>query len=1150
MQPTRAPLPDPPEVPIFHGLNLILELKDPRQMPEILEFINQSKAETRSRMRGLNFVHFARFLPVRGNTSLLVITEFDGLLETYLLDFVIELGNLFDTLLGFVKNAPPLPVRNHPAAFVDFVKRNNRIVLNPLEPIEEADVFSAYPGLSVVDIVGQAPRNDADEARRLAPAPAPAETAVPLADVQANLLRGLRTVRSHHFALRLTAAAAAQAWFEELLAPDDGRPGGAPGLMSAAPWDEKPGVALNLGLTAAGLAALGLPDTLLERFPAAFREGPAAAGRAANNGDDGPSEPARWVLGHPGQRVDLLVSLHELALPRPSGEGRDSCLGDAPASAGFLRASEALRARWADFAVEVHQLQAAALPDGTVHFGYREGMSQPRLAGIHEAVATDPQPLARVGDFLLGAGYRNSYGAPSLGSLPAALCENASFGVVRMLAQDAEGFERLLDDASAEHQVSREYIAAKLMGRWRNGRPLTLPEAATAAEPVPAPLNDFDFRPLAAAPAGANPMRLEAEAAARGQGDHDGLVCPVGAHIRRMNPRSARVAGKPYSRRLIRRGLPYGPAWAASPAGSQTRAGSEARADAKVERGLYGVFYCADIERQFEFIQRHWGFGDRAASGIRGTRDPFLGADGPVRIPHADGTLTVNTPRLVETRGSLYLFVPGLAGLGRLARGAPFDDLAADLDADLDGSAGPGGNTDPATPANATPANPGPATMTMASGCRVVRWPTVDRTAADAEAGADPARFDPTTFDPLLAAFIDDPYPWYARFREQWPVARVRRPPYYDSYWVFRADLVEEVCRDHSRFGKPLKGLRRRGPDNRPIDLSAAATSENMDRGLFYLDPPRHTVAREAFEPALEASSQGIEASARVLADQALRAIRSRDFDAIPTYVNRVTRDVFLLMLGVPQARWERYGQLLTTMLDANNPMTSPAERAVAAVAGRELGAELMQLCPVHGSSPGLFTCLHGEAAQAGLTPSEILQSGIHFALGGYLSTAFLLGTGIHRLLGHPDQLKAFREGDATIRGHYLQEMARFDSPFQTADRIALAPTRLGDVTIPAGALVTVNFGSANRDRDVFGDDAEVFRPGRWAGEAGLKAKANYVFGRGVHYCIGAELVGRVLPIYFDRWLGTMKHLALGREKPLRLGDPAYRGFASLPLQF
>ena len=286
----------------------------------------------------------------------------------------------------------------------------------------------------------------------------------------------------------------------------------------------------------------------------------------------------------------------------------------------------------------------------------------------------------------------------------------------------------------------------------------------------------------------------------------------------------------------------------------------------------------------------------------------------------------------------------------------------------------------------------------------------------------------------------------------------------------------------------------------------------------------------------------GIEASARLLADQALRQIRSREFDAVPAYIHRVTRDVFMTMFGVPASRWDAWSTMLETMLYHYNPLRSPAERSPYGVATRTLLAEMTALCPAHGGGD-LFTRLH--TVPHGLNPTETLQSALHFALGGYLSTAFALGTGIHRLLTDPQARAAF--DDPLTRPYVIQEMLRFDPPFQTAERRATGHCALHGVPIAKEEIVTVVFGAANRDPGhPLADEADRFQPTRrpssWAD--------NPAFGAGVHHCIGPQLVGKVLPIYFERWFEAMPALALADTPPRWIGDPAYRGFSSLTLRF
>jgi deferrochelatase/peroxidase EfeB len=476
----------------------------------------------------------------------------------------------------------------------------------------------------------------------------PWSTPVNLADIQGNILRGYRYDYARHFALGVGTGAgdagAARAFIGSLL--PGGESGDGPVVTSAEDWGrDKPTECLNLGVTHAGLTALGVPKQALDAFPEAFREGPAARAAAADPdfeesvglGDVGDSAPEHWALGGPEQdEVHLMLSLYTRE----------------PAHRDTM--SERLRASFAEHKLsEISAHDADALPDGRVHFGYPDGIAQPRL-GIGNELR-DMQPMVQLGDFLLGAGHTNLYRGNYIGDIPAALGDNATYGAFRILEQDVFGFEELLEKLAAVARMGKEEVAAKLMGRWRsNGVPLTLsPDTDEATPPIaPDRMNEFDY-----GPAPDHPTYYD---------DSRGLRCPVGAHIRRLNPRSGRVMGIPHGRRITRRGMPYGPAMEQG----------QPRDDEK--RGLVGWFICGDLEMQFEFLQRVWVNQDLSTSGLRGTREPFVGTQpeggGRFGIRTADARDPIDLasmPNLVTTRGSVYCLLPGMGGLKYLAELAP-----------------------------------------------------------------------------------------------------------------------------------------------------------------------------------------------------------------------------------------------------------------------------------------------------------------------------------------------------------------------------------------------------------------------------------------------------------------------------------------------
>ena len=465
--------------------------------------------------------------------------------------------------------------------------------------------------------------------------------ALDLADIQGNLLRGYRSANARHFALAVTEPNGGAEFIAGLVSGDEQR---SPQITTAEEWEDKPHYTLNLGVTWTGLQALGVPAAVLADFPTAFQQGPAFRAQAPDPdyrdgvglGDVGESAPSHWILGGEGTpAVHMLLSLY-------TDEHRVRRVDEISARLREIFAACNL--------TEISAHDANALPQGRVHFGYRDGIAQPRIAGAPSPSRPDMQPEADVGDFLLGRDYVNTYGGNFLGSVPPELGDNATYAAFRILRQDVHGFEAFLRDRGDLWQLDPELLAAKLLGRWRNGVPLTLsPDTAT---PDPAitkhRLNEFDYAP------GVGHTTF--------YDDAEGRRCPIGSHIRRLNPRGALVMGKPHSRRLVRRGMPYGPPLAPG------------APDDGVERGLMGLFVCGDLELQYEFILRVWANEDIATHGLRGTRDPLIGAQ-----PSSGGHFVVRTddsrdpivltglPRLIQTRGSVYCLIPGIGGLRHLA---------------------------------------------------------------------------------------------------------------------------------------------------------------------------------------------------------------------------------------------------------------------------------------------------------------------------------------------------------------------------------------------------------------------------------------------------------------------------------------------------
>jgi Dyp-type peroxidase family len=448
-------------------------------------------------------------------------------------------------------------------------------------------------------------------------------------DIQGNILRGYK----HHphaayLLARIEDARKARTLLRRL--GDDGR------LATDEDWGDppRPATRLNLALTHPGLGTLLTDTASFDRFPG-FREGMHARARV-HLGDLGANDPQRWDPRLPAE-IHVMFVVY-------------GCSAEARARA----VEDLTRELSAADVVVVHDQRADMLHGDREHFGFRDGFSQPALAGIAEdrrsrrgegvqrrrlRLTGDEWRSVRLGEFLLGR--KDEDGVVPGGRDP--LLINGTFMVWRKLEQHVDAFTAWIREHAGEDENAEEVLKARMLGRWPNGDSLIrrpVPPAyvqsgdAPEARPHDLQINDFTYAD-----------------------DPGGVRCPLGAHVRRANPRDALGFRTERTRRnrLIRRGVPY-----LDPDGS---------------RGLVFVCFNASIERQFEQVQGNWLMGGDTF-GLGAERD-FLTAGLDPGQPslrmtvqgdraHPPVFLERSAP-FVTVRGGYYLFVPGLKALRKIA---------------------------------------------------------------------------------------------------------------------------------------------------------------------------------------------------------------------------------------------------------------------------------------------------------------------------------------------------------------------------------------------------------------------------------------------------------------------------------------------------
>jgi Dyp-type peroxidase family len=375
---------------------------------------------------------------------------------------------------------------------------------------------------------------------------------------------------------------------------------------------------VTVAFTWNGLWALGVDEASLATFPEEFKQGMVA--RAEMLGDTGANHPDHWVGGLASPDLHAIVILYAR-----TAQERGRCAA----------AHEALLAELPGVEI-LSSLDLEAVPPfdyAHEHFGYRDRLSQPVIEGTGEEPTPGTGAPLKAGEFILG--YPDEDGNVANLPQPEILARNGTYMAYRRLEEHVGAFRDFLRQ-HGQTPEEQELVAAKLMGRWRSGAPLVLaPEHDDPALGADNQRNnDFNYKQM----------------------DPHGYAVPLGAHLRRMNPRD--TATNMNRRRMLRRGATYGPAL------------PEGAPDDGVERGIAAFVLCGSLVRQFEFAQNVW-INDPNFHELGNERDPIIG--------NQDGTLEFKIPKrpirkritglpaFTTVRGGAYFFLPGLEALRYLA---------------------------------------------------------------------------------------------------------------------------------------------------------------------------------------------------------------------------------------------------------------------------------------------------------------------------------------------------------------------------------------------------------------------------------------------------------------------------------------------------
>jgi deferrochelatase/peroxidase EfeB len=664
-------------------------------------------------------IHFARWVTAPGSPDLIFLSNYGGSWESYLEDFITR---AHDGLTGIWSNSIGFPrSENLFQKGATDGERFKRYARHSMVPTRFW--YSAYPTLTTTVI-----RTNAQIRRGLSGTMTEDEAMLWLAlfgsaarpvdklasnEIQSLIFGGLKFMPYGTCVIfdLPDDVARARAWLRTIypkIAFNDGR-------------RLRANAVVTLALGARGLARLGLPTESLNTFPFAFVNGMTTPSRRDILGDFGENAPEKWRWGRTQPDVALLVygiSQHDVnGLVEMLTAEAQNAAATAPhviplkpiPHGGPRERGEGRRKRGVPSAAERHaKAEETPYEDKEEPFGFVDGISQPVIEGTYKSKrVADKIHLVKPGEFILGY-PDNRDNLPPGPTLPATADPenrlplvappsdfgrtvvetmrdvgfNGSFLVIRELEQDVDGFWTYCKEEAenlrqrsrlpAPYEVGPEFIAAKLIGRWRDGTSLVrhpyepsgderkrYERYLGSQEKEPTEPGD-DKHPMmrtTTSPPAAHPIERAPKPTTRadndflfGEEDPEALRCPFGAHIRRANPRDSLDPGSQDQidisnrHRIMRVGRQFEPAEGGNP-------------------GLLFMCLNGDIERQFEFLQQTW-LRSPNFHGLACEKDPLLGdAEEGVcsyTVPTRDGPVRLGPmPRFVTTKGGGYFFLPG-----------------------------------------------------------------------------------------------------------------------------------------------------------------------------------------------------------------------------------------------------------------------------------------------------------------------------------------------------------------------------------------------------------------------------------------------------------------------------------------------------------
>jgi cytochrome P450 len=388
------------------------------------------------------------------------------------------------------------------------------------------------------------------------------------------------------------------------------------------------------------------------------------------------------------------------------------------------------------------------------------------------------------------------------------------------------------------------------------------------------------------------------------------------------------------------------------------------------------------------------------------------------------------------------------------------------------------------------------------------------------------------TYSPYAYEIHEDPYPTYARLRDEAPVYRNEDA----RFWALsrHADVVEGF-RDNARFSSA-----------HGVSLDPAASGPNAHRTMSFLamDPPMHGRMRglvsRGFTPRRVAE---LEPRIRELTRAHLdRCIEQGAFDFIGDLAGKLPMDVISELIGVPEADRAEVRRLSDLLVHREEGIDDvPPAGVEAAFSLITYYSDMLERRRRQRTDDLTSALLDAEVDGDRLTDDEIMGFLFLMVVAGNETTTKLLGNAWYWGWRNPDQ-RAKPFADAGRVPAWIEETLRYDTSSQMLARVTTEDVTLHDVTIPAGDRVVLIAGSANRDERVFDrpDDYDLDRP-----ERELQQITSFGFGR--HFCLGASLARLEARVCLEELVARVGSYEIDPDGIRRVHSVNVRGFASLP---